>query len=174
MIKNISLSFHFKIHSFFFVFKKGGISLCLWGFLCPICLYLQGNRYSEDFIKELENSSSSFEENTMTESQFDRYPPWSCRGVCHSFTFHLTVINFGCCCYGCIAGCERHGIESRGNLEYYCSSQKCCYCEVVSIEDCLIGCFCYCCSLIQVAMEIHERFRMNSKVEGDLDIKRAR
>ena len=179
MIKNIWLSFHFEIHSFF-LFSKGGASLCLWGFLCPLCLDLQGNRYSHDLSKitnDLENSSSSFEklpENTMTESQFDRYPPWSCRGLCHSFTILLILVNCCCCCYGCVAGCERHGIDFRENFEYYCSSQKCCCCDDVSIEDCLIGCFCYCCSLIQVAMAVHERFRMNSKVEGDLNIKRAR
>ena len=92
--KYIPHSFHsFKIHFFFFsfffcFFEKGGISLCLWGFLCPICLQRQGYNHA----KELSETSS---ENEMIESRFERYPPWSCRGFNGS---DLAVgFFFGCC-----------------------------------------------------------------------------
>ena len=150
----------------FFVLKKGGISLCLWGFLCPVCLELQGRSY----LPGLLYSSS------VTESQFERYPPWSCRSFDSSDDF-ITIFIYSCCCcfFGFAVGCDRHEKYSqRVNFEYYCSSQPCCCCgEELSIEDCLIGYFCCCCSIIQVTMANDARFRMQSKVEGDVNIKHA-
>ena len=170
VIKNISLSFQFKINSFFFVLKKGGASLCLWGFLCPLCLQSQGWTYSDD----LEARSS---EDPMTESQFERYPPWSCRGIDRSNFIWAVICSCCCCLFGLLVGGRRHEKYSPYvNFEYYCSSQPCCCCSCcddLSIEDCLIGQFCCCCSIIQVTMATDELFRMQSKVEGNVNIKRA-
>ena len=153
-----------------FFFEKGGISLCLWGFLCPLCLQLQTWSYSHDL------STISFE-NELTESQFERYPPWSCRGVVdRSESVVLLFLSCCCCLYGVLFGGHRHwDYPDHVNLEYYCSSQHCCCrcCHKFAIEDCLIGHFCCCCSVIQVTMANDERFRMQSKVEGDVNIKRA-
>ena len=163
--KNISFSFHFKINSFF-CFEKGGISLCLWGFLCPLCLGIQTWGYSDD----LEDSSS---ENPLTESQLERSPPWSCRGFgCYDLAAVL-FFGFCCCLYGVFFGGYRHqNYPAHVNFGYYCSSRRCC-CDGIPIEDCLIGYFCCCCSVIQMTMAMDELFRMKSKVEGDLNIKRA-
>ena len=146
------------------------MSLCLWGFLCPCCLDLQAFSYSRDL-------SMSFA--PLTESQFKRYPPWSCRGVVRTyFVVDLLCSCFCCCLYGLYVGSERHRKYSRrGNFEYYCSSQPCCCrscTDGIPIEDCLIGYFCCCCSIIQVTMAIDERFRMQSKVEGNVNVKGAR
>ena len=171
--QNISLSFQFKITSF--LFEKGGRSFCLWGFLCPFCLFYQGKKYSEDLF------SSDPENTLMTESQFERYPPWSCDGI-HCFDVTITL-GLCCCNYGFLLGYERH--VKGDNFEYYCSSQSCCCCDCgqdwclsgdelsISIEDCLIGYLCCCCSLIQVTMSNEELFRMQSQVEGNVNIKHA-
>ena len=74
MTKKYFTSFSIQKFIPFICFEKGGRSLCLWGFLCPNCLDLQGFYYSSDL-----NRSSS--ENPLTESQFERYPPWSCRDI---------------------------------------------------------------------------------------------
>ena len=84
-------SFHFKSNSFFFEIESS--SLCLWGFLCPICLQVQGLNYSHD----LEDSSS---ENPVTESQFERYPPWSCRGLSDSEFLGCYYFSSFCGYYG--------------------------------------------------------------------------
>ena len=169
--KYITLSFQFKINSFFFVLKKGGTSLCLWGFLCPLCLHLQEWNYS--FV--LADTSSK---NPLTESQFERYPPWTCRGIafCSSESAFILCLSYCLCLYGAFVGSERHEKYSpRAKFEYYCSSQRwCCRCcHTFTVEDCLIGYFCCCCSIIQVTMAMDEEFRMKSKVEGDVNIKRA-
>ena len=169
------LSFHFKIHFFlFFLFWKGGTSLCLWGFLCPLCLQLQGRSYSDD-----QKKSSS--KKSLRESQFERYPPWSCRGILCSHVAVALFLGFCCCTFGNTVGRGRHSqqVQNFGvTFEYYCSSRKCCCsccccCGEISIEDCLIGHFCCCCSIIQVTMAMEERFRMRSKVKGNINIKRA-
>ena len=146
---------------YFFLFEKGGISLCLWGFLCPVALFEQGHNFG--IAMSLENS--------LTESQFDRYPPWSCRDI--------ELCAFIClatpCFSGFILGSKRHRWKHFENFEFYCSSQKggCCCCSM-PIEDCLIGHFCCGCSIIQMTMAQDEIFRMKSAVEGDLNIKHAR
>ena len=179
LIKSKTFHSFFSLqNSLFFVFKKGGARLCLWGFLCPLCLQSQGWTYSD-------NLSYSSSKRPLTESQFERYPPWSCRGICSSFSdldcpnFIWAVICSCCCLFGFAVGCGRHEKYSqRVNFEYYCSSQPCCCCcrsccDDLSIEDCLIGHFCCCCSIIQVTMAMDEHFRMQSKVEGNVNIKRA-
>ena len=169
----ISKYFHFLFTNFkinsFLLFEKGGISLCLWGFLCPVCLFEQEMTYSELWDDYTQDDSLS-----LTESQTERFPPWSCRSL-DRFEL-MTTLFLGCCCclFGTAVGYERHQqYHGRHNFEYYCSSQPCCCCNSFLIEDCLIGQFCCCCSLIQLTMVNDERFRMNSKVEGGVNIKRA-
>ena len=145
----------------------------MWGFLCPICLHLQFCSYSDD----LHYSSSS---NPITKSQLERYPPFSCHGICDSEDFNIFLCCYCSCFYGCISGMERHD-EALSNFEHCCSSQSCCFtCHSrfgrtieLAVEDCLIGYFCCCCSIIQIVMVNEELFRMQSKVEGGLNIKRA-
>ena len=169
MFKIFDFLFNSKFISLFsFCFEKGGASLCLWGFLCPVCLELQGRSYSPGL-------SYSSSENPVTESQFERYPPWSCRGFDRYEAICLFFVSCCCCLCGLFAGAPRHrrGYD-HDHFEYYCSSQPCCgCCHGISIEDCLVGHFCCCCSIIQVTMAVNEHFRMQSKVEGDLNIKCA-
>ena len=137
--------------------------MCLWGFLCPICLHRQGSQYIRD--------RADHSRNPLKETQFERYPPWSCRGV-HWRWYILCV----CCWYGLI-GYDRH----RDSVDFdrfdtYCSARGCCCCHDFLIEDCLIGYCCCCCSLIQVTMVRDEVVRMKSlktKVGNAKNIKRA-
>ena len=115
----------------------------------------------------------------MTESQLERFPPWSCRGVDCVVGFGMNLfVNCCLCLYGFEMGYKRHVFESE-NFEFYCSSRPACCCfdcgcyDDISIEDCLIGYCCCCCSVIQLTMVNEERFRMQSKVEGNVNIKRA-
>ena len=71
-------------------------------------------------------------------------------------------------------GFARHWRDfDRLNFEYYYSSHPCSCSDDISIEDCLIGYFCCCCSIIQVTLANDERYHMKSKVEGDVNIKHA-
>ena len=140
----------------------------MWGFLCPIFLDIQLQRYSFRL-------SRSSRQSPVTESLFEQYPPWSCCAL-GCFDLGECALGLCCCCYGFQMGCERHRKDfDRERFEHYCSSQECCClcCRGYSIEDLLIGHFCCCCSVIQVAMAVNERFRMQFEVEGDLNIKRA-
>mmetsp|Transcript_41783 Transcript_41783/g.58313 ORF Transcript_41783/g.58313 Transcript_41783/m.58313 type:complete len:188 (+) Transcript_41783:154-717(+) len=154
---------------------SGGRSLCLWGFLCPICLFHQGETYKVD----LKYSSPEFYSDPFTESQLERYPPWSCRGIACTAVIGSCLSTLFYSLFGFVVGCGRHEIFSeRDKFQHYCSSQLCCcWCcfesDTLSIEDCLIGYFCCCCSIIQVTMANEEHFRMRSQVKGDINIKRA-
>mmetsp|Transcript_41781 Transcript_41781/g.58308 ORF Transcript_41781/g.58308 Transcript_41781/m.58308 type:complete len:192 (+) Transcript_41781:154-729(+) len=158
---------------------SGGRSLCLWGFLCPICLFHQGETYKVD----LKYSSPEFYSDPFTESQLERYPPWSCRGL-HWFLIGIFLLG-SCFCvpplFGIVVGCGRHQRYSEHDrFGHHCSSLHCCPkfscfhdCDAILIEDVLIGYFCCCCSIIQVTMANEEHFRMRSQVKGDINIKRA-
>ena len=143
--------------------------MCLWGFLCTACLEAQGDKYSHYLLSPRSSQPA-------TESQFERYPPWSCHGIdCPAFAFVLCV-SYCLCLYGAVVGSVRHEKYSqRTKFEYYCSSQRwCCRCcHTFTVEDCLIGYFCCCCSVIQITMAMDELLRMKSKVEGDVNIKGA-
>ena len=148
----------------------------MWGFLCPICLFHQGRTYSRDLKRSSSSSSSSSSsENALTESQLERYPPWSCHGLDHS-DFSWTLFFCCCCLFGFLVAGARH--DRYSERDHYCSSQPCycccCCCDDdISIENCLIAHFCCCCSVIQITMADDERFRMRSKVEGNVNIKHA-
>ena len=132
--------------------------MCLWGFLCPFCLWNQTRLYDEN--------------EEPNESQLGHYPIWSCQGVWPTLLQCVLVGFCGIflCGYGSFVGIPRH-CPPRVYLKFNYSKQK--YCCDHPIEDCMIGYFCCCCSLIQVAMANEEIFRMKSQIEGNVNIKRA-
>ena len=84
--------------------------------------------------------SESTTQNPLTQSQLERYPPWSCRGCDCCCTI---VLNAMPCYWGLELGAERHQREDLEGFEYYCVGCEeggLCSCDL-PVEDCLTWLF---------------------------------